>query len=358
MIPLIAGAALAGAGIIGGIASGSTSASKGPTRQPDRANYDYKYTPEYNWAAADADYQRQQATQGGLMDAAARARAEAERARTGPSLAQLQMAEGQSRAAADAAQVAANARGGPGAVAIAQRQAQAQQLEGQASLARSTGQLRAQEEATDRQLRQADYNRELAALQASGALAGQMRQGSQGQTSTEVDARMQAARYGQEGSMAYDQAAQQFDQAKAAADEANRQRKAKFWGSLVNTGTGVATMGLGGGGGGGKLCPAGPTIRPSTTGACAWSTTRAASSSPSRRPAFSRSPPRSTPARRRPLRSLRSCSSPRRCPTPSSPSTGPRSALILPSLPRQRTPPRPLRRGLPRATRSCPPPRW
>lgn len=246
-LPLLAaGALLAGAGVVGGLASGAASSSKGPTRQPDRASYDYTYTPTYNWQAAEADYQRQQAAQGGLMDAAARARAEAEKARNGPSLAQIQMAEGQSRAAADAAQVAANARGGPAAVAIAQRQAQAQQVEGQASLARSTAQLRAQEEATDRQLRQADYARELAALQAAGGVAGQMRQGSQGQVFGEQDRNMQAARYDQEGGMAYDQAAQQFDQAKAAADEANRQRKQKFWGSLVGTGAGIATMGLGG----------------------------------------------------------------------------------------------------------------
>ena len=251
-LPLIlAGAGLAAAGLIGAGASGSLSKSKGPTRAPDRAAYDYTYQPTYNWDQAQKDYLAQQQAQGGLMDAAARARAEAEKQRTGPSLAQLQMEEGQSRAAAEAAQLAASARGGAAGQAAARRQAIAAQVEGQAGAARATAQLRAQEEATDRQLRQADYARELAALQSAGGLAGQMRQGSQGQVFGEQDRNMQAARYGQEGSMAYDQAAMQFDQAKAAADEANRKRKAAFWGKLIDTGTGIATMGAGGGKGGG-----------------------------------------------------------------------------------------------------------
>lgn len=252
MIPLLAvGAGLAAAGAIGSYASGSMSKGRGLTRPPDRSNYDYKYEPKYDWTQAQQDYAREGRSQDSLVDAAARARAEAERVRTGPSLAQLQMAEGQSRAALDARQMAANARGGPGAAAAAQRQAMAAQAEGQASLARSTGQLRAQEEVTDRQLRQADYARELAALQASGDMAARMRQGSMGMSEAEVAARMQAERYRQEGGMAFDKAAMDYDQAQAAADEAARKRKQQFWGRFIDAGAGMATMGMGSGGGGG-----------------------------------------------------------------------------------------------------------
>jgi hypothetical protein len=250
IVPLI-GAGVAAAGLLGAGASGAMSKGRGLTYQPNKANYDYTYKPTYDWSKADSDYARMGGAADSLTDAAARARAEAEKQRTGPSLAQQQMAEGQSRAAAEAAQIGASARGGPAAVAAAQRQAMAAQVEGQASLARSTGQLRAQEEATDRQMRQADYARELAALQASAGVAAQMRQGSQGQTFGEQDRNMQAARYGQEGAMAYDQAQLGYDQAAAAQDEAQRKRKGAFWGKLIDVGSGVATMGLGGGGGGG-----------------------------------------------------------------------------------------------------------
>jgi hypothetical protein len=252
MLPLLAiGAGLAAAGAIGSYASGSMSKGRGPQYQPDKNNYGYNYKPEYDWTQAQNDYQRMAGGQDKLVDAAARARAEAERKRTGPSLAQLQMEEGQSRAALDARQMAANARGGPGAVAVAQRQAMAAQAEGQASLARSTGQLRAQEEATDRQLRQADYARELAALQASGDLAGRMRQGSMAMSEAEVAARMQAERYRQEGGMAYDNAMAGYDQRQMTADEVERRRKQAFWGRFIDSGAGMATMGAAGGGGGG-----------------------------------------------------------------------------------------------------------
>lgn len=225
MLPLlIAGGITAGAGLIGAAASGSL--SKG--RQPNRDAYNFNYKPTYDWTQAQADYMAQQQAQQGLQGAAAQAGLDATGA--APSLAQQQLQAGQARAAADAAQTAANARGGPAAVAMAQRQAQAQQVEGQAQVANAAAQLRAQEYEAARQ-------RELAALGAAGGMAGAMRQGSQGQVFGEQDRNIQAARYDQEGAMAYDQGA-------VAADEAQRRRKGQFWGKLIDSGTGIATMGV------------------------------------------------------------------------------------------------------------------
>lgn len=238
MLPLIvAGAGLAGAGILGSYLSGAAGASQ----KPNQGAYNYNYKPTFDWTQANSDYGRAGASQGGL---AATAQLERDRAagKLGPSVAEQQLRAGQAAAAADAAQAAASARGGPGMMALAQRQAQAQQVAGEQAANRDAGIVRSQEEA-------AALQRAASAEAAAGQLALGMRQGSQGQTFGEQDRAMQAARYQQEGAIAYDRASM-------AAAEAEKRRKQAMWGSLTNAGTGMATMGLmSGGGPGGNPAP-------------------------------------------------------------------------------------------------------
>lgn len=219
-----AGAFAYGAKSLGGVLG------RGAT--PDKANYTFDYTPEFDWTQAQADYARQQAAQGGLMNAAEQARLQAE-GKLGPSLAELQMREAQQRVSLDAAQQAANARGGPAAQAAAQRQAQATAATVGANTAQAAGMQRLQEQ-------EAARGRELAALGAAGGMAGQMRQGSQGQEEARVGAEMQAARFDQEGRMGY-------DAARVSGDQAYRKRMQDFWGKFVDAGAGAGTKAVTGG---------------------------------------------------------------------------------------------------------------
>lgn len=203
-------------------------------RGPQEANYNYNYTPEFDWARANADYQAQNQARTGMMSAAEQARLQAE-GKLGPSLAQLQLQDSMARAAQEQAQMAASARGGPAAVAAAQRQSMAAAAGTQAATAAAAGQQRVAEQ-------NAAYQRELAALQGAGQVAGQQRQGSLAMSQAEVDANMQAERYRQEGRMGYDAAA-------TGADKAYRDRMERFYGKFIDQasagGTKAVTGGLG-----------------------------------------------------------------------------------------------------------------
>ena len=199
---------------------------------PQQGNYTYNYTPKFDWAQAQKDYAAQQAAQQGLMGAADEAALQAA-GKTGPSLAELQMRGAQNDVALQAAQQAASARGGPAAQAAAQRQAQATAATTGAAVAQAAGIQRLQEQ-------EAARARRLAALQAAGGMAGQMRQGSQGQEEARIGAEMQAARFDQEGRMGYDAAA-------TAADQAYRKRKLDFYGKFIDQGAAVGTKAATGG---------------------------------------------------------------------------------------------------------------
>ncbi len=220
------GAFVSGAKSLGGVLG------RGAT--PEESRYGYSYSPQFDWNQAQADYERQRAAQGGLMNAAEQARLQAE-GKLGPSLAELQMRDAQQRVGLEAANQAANARGGAAAQAAAQRQAQATAATVGASTAQAAGMQRLQEQEAARQ-------RELATLGAAGSMAGQMRQGSQGQEEARVGAEMQAARFDQEGRMGY-------DAARVSGDQAYRKRMQDFWGKFIDAGTGAgakaATGGLG-----------------------------------------------------------------------------------------------------------------
>lgn len=223
--------------MIGGIASGAL--SKG--RRPDQSAYNYNH--QNDWTQANGWDSRQGVVDDRYGNVYDQAMAEA-RGEAGPSVAEQQLRAGQSRAAADAAQAAASARGGPAMSALAQRQAQEQGNQGQLSVNRDAGILRAQE-------RESALSRALAANGGAASNASNARGASIGQQQAD----MQAARYQQEGAMAYDQAMRQ-------ADEADRARKQKFWGQLTSAGTSMGTMGVSGmmsgqGGGGGGPAPSG-----------------------------------------------------------------------------------------------------
>ena len=226
MLPLIlAGAGMAGAGLLGSYLSGAMDSG----RKPNQAAYNYNYKPTYDWAQANSDYARAGGSQSNLE---ATAQMERDRAagKLGPSVAEQQMRAGQAAAAADAAQMAASARGGPGMMALAQRQGQQQMVAGELGTNRDAGVLRSQEEA-------AALQRAAQAEAAAGQMALGMRQGSQSQVFGEQDRNMQAARYQQEGQMAYDQAMR-------AQEEADRRRKQAMWGGLTKMGGDMASVGL------------------------------------------------------------------------------------------------------------------
>lgn len=225
MLPLLAvGGAMAAGGLIGAAASGGFSRG----RMPNRSDYEYGYDPKFDFTQANNDYGRQGQSADALSQAGQLARLEAE-GKLGPSVAEIQQRQGQQRAMADAAQMAASSRGGPGMMALAQRQAQQQQAQMSVGANDQTAMLRAQE-------RQAALGRAIAADQAAGGIAGQMRQGSQGQVFGVEDRNMQAARYEQEGAMA-------FDQQSRAVEEAAKQRRMAIFGSMMNFGGGMATKG-------------------------------------------------------------------------------------------------------------------
>lgn len=234
-IATIAAGPLGGAGLLfGSDAAGSFGDTLKRGRGPDAAAYGYNYTPEFDWARANADYQAQNQARTDMQRAAEQARLQAE-GKLGPSLAQLQLQDGMQRAAQEQAQSAASARGGPAAQAAARRQAMAAQAGSQGALAAAAGQQRVAEQ-------NAAYQRELAALQGAGQVAGQQRQGSLAMSQAEVDANMQAERYRQEGRMGYDAAA-------TGADKAYRDRMERFYGKFIDQasagGTKAVTGGLG-----------------------------------------------------------------------------------------------------------------
>lgn len=237
MIPamMAAGAGMAGIGLAGSYLSGGMSRGRGP----ERAAYDYNYDPQYNWGKSDEALGYQQQTQGQFGDLYRQSMLEAQ-GKAGPSQAEMQMRTGMQANALQATQQAANARGGPAATAAAQRQAQATAAATGANIAQAAGMQRAQE-------RQAALGVAMNATQGGASNAASMRGMSQAEEQARIAAEMQAARYAQEGSMAYDQAA-------TGADQAYRARQRQLWGSLMQSGGAMGSMGtmqgMGGGGGG------------------------------------------------------------------------------------------------------------
>lgn len=247
VLPLIiGGAALAGAGIAGSYISGAMSKTAAPDPyQQDWTNYQYGYDPKFDWTQANNDYQQQQGARAQQQELAQRL-ALMSSGQGGPSVAEQQMRAGQAQAMAQGQALAASARGGPGAAVAAQRAAQQQQALGSLATNREAGMLRAREQ-------------QVATEQLGGVLSGMRggdlaaRQGSQGQVFGEQDREMQAARYRQEGGMAFEQARQQGHQWAAdrayAAEEAAKERRRALFGALTGAGASMGAYGAMGGGG-------------------------------------------------------------------------------------------------------------
>lgn len=241
VLPLLAvGGGLAAAGLIGSYMSGAMGKTSAPDPyDPEGSNFQYQYDPTFDWTRANQDYAQQQQARGQQEQLASRL-ALMSAGKGGPSVAEQQMRAGQAQAMAEGQALAAASRGGPGAAILAQREAQKQQALTGLATNRDASMLRAREQ----QVATEQLGGVLGAMR-GGDLAA--RQGSQGQVFGEQDRRMQAARYDQEGGMAYEQAKQsayQWSQDKRLAlEEASKERKRALWGGLVGAGANVGAYG-------------------------------------------------------------------------------------------------------------------
>jgi hypothetical protein len=270
-VPLIVGGAMVAGGAIGTGVSGALSKTDSH-QDPDPYRKDYWYggsrsaQDAYNAmvqqqamaadqrAAPQLDYtQAQQAR--GLMAQSAQSYQDVLSGKTA-SVAELQRQQGQMQAAAQGYQQAASARGGGGNAILAQRQAQQQAASASLGGNRDAAMLRAQEQDAARgglanvgnQLRAGDM-----------AQQGQMADVSQRQMGLN-DSRnatyrgAQAHAFDQQlgAGMAYDKQRIQSEQWAAEQNdkltEAAKERKAAFFGSIMNMGGSIMGKGAGGGG--------------------------------------------------------------------------------------------------------------
>jgi hypothetical protein len=285
---IVAGGALAATGIGGAIKSGVFGTSTTPSAypvNPDAYYYDNPLqdelqagmtrkgdaAPELDWSQAQNDYQMGLQVRGQQQALADHYKAVME-GKAGQSLAQQQLRAGQARAAAEGAQIAASSRGGAGNLVLAQRAAQRQAALGGLAVSRDASMLRAQEQAQAREayagmlsgMRGQDaQSRGMSQQQVLGGAGIEMQQRGlnaqerMGYVNAASNASVAAAHGDQAGRMAQDEAAREsYEWATGRAQEADerqRERSNRFFGSLFGMGGQMMTQGAMGGGGD-KLC--------------------------------------------------------------------------------------------------------
>lgn len=266
---IIAGAAAAGAGLIGGAMSGAMgTADKVDPYQVDQRAYTWGGSVEEqdierrrllalqraadNRTAEQADYSGLAGVNAGreFLSSEYQAAVRGER----PSVAELQLRQAQDANSAQALNLAASARGGVGAQMAAQRQAQQQNALAQQRTNAQAAQVRAEEQARARgelsvlyaqqageTMQQQEFNTRMRADQ---------RQANDARSNALIGYQQQQQRDIMAGTMAAEdarmQAYQDATKTNVDIDEAGRRRKQAFWGGLVGGGGSALAMGAGG----------------------------------------------------------------------------------------------------------------